>query len=164
MFPKKVPVIHQTDCFHHHADPDDHWDLASQFALAYTVVYCRFPAHCRQDCYDRRQDCRCGHPGNPAGIWLHAHRCHLRWQWPYQLVHSGIHTTVYLPRPGSWAVWSSYDKGTAWIVILHPLVYTLLFLPCANHKCTPAKITRGCKKTPPKKKSLRPWGLSDFLV
>ena len=30
-----VPVIHQTDVFHHHADPDDHWDLASQFALAY---------------------------------------------------------------------------------------------------------------------------------
>lgn len=36
MLTKKVPVIHQTDCFHHHADPDDHWDLASQFALAYT--------------------------------------------------------------------------------------------------------------------------------
>ena len=36
MLTKKVPVIHQTDCFHNHADPDDHWDLASQFALAYT--------------------------------------------------------------------------------------------------------------------------------
>ena len=36
MFPKKVPVIHQTDCLHHNAYPDDHWDLASQFALAYT--------------------------------------------------------------------------------------------------------------------------------
>jgi hypothetical protein len=34
MLTKKVPVIHQTDCFHNHADPDDHWDLASQFALA----------------------------------------------------------------------------------------------------------------------------------
>ena len=33
---KKVPVIHQTDLFHHHADPDDHWDLASQFALNYS--------------------------------------------------------------------------------------------------------------------------------
>lgn len=32
---KKVPVIHQTDLFHNHADPDDHWDVASQFALAY---------------------------------------------------------------------------------------------------------------------------------
>lgn len=31
----KVPVLHQTDIFHHHADPDDHWDLACQFALAY---------------------------------------------------------------------------------------------------------------------------------
>ena len=30
-----VPVIHQTDIFHHHADPDDHWDLACQFALSY---------------------------------------------------------------------------------------------------------------------------------
>lgn len=30
---KKVPVIHQTDLFHNHADPDDHWDVASQFAL-----------------------------------------------------------------------------------------------------------------------------------
>lgn len=32
---KKTPTIHQTDCYHHHADPDDHWDLACQFALAY---------------------------------------------------------------------------------------------------------------------------------
>lgn len=32
---RKVAVIHQTDCFHSHADPDDHWDLAMQFALAY---------------------------------------------------------------------------------------------------------------------------------
>ena len=32
---RKIPVIHQTDCFHNHADPDDHWDLACQFALAY---------------------------------------------------------------------------------------------------------------------------------
>lgn len=31
----KVPVIHQTDLFHSHIDPDDHWDLASQFALAF---------------------------------------------------------------------------------------------------------------------------------
>ena len=30
-----VPVIHQTDIFHHHADPDDHWDLACQYALSY---------------------------------------------------------------------------------------------------------------------------------
>ena len=28
------PTIHQTDLFHPHADPDDHWDLACQFALA----------------------------------------------------------------------------------------------------------------------------------
>ncbi len=32
---KKISVIHQTDCFHGPADPDDHWDLACQFALAY---------------------------------------------------------------------------------------------------------------------------------
>ena len=32
---KKVPTIHQTDCFHPHGDPDDHWDLACQFALAH---------------------------------------------------------------------------------------------------------------------------------
>lgn len=31
----KVQVLHQTDIFHHHADPDDHWDLACQFALSY---------------------------------------------------------------------------------------------------------------------------------
>jgi len=31
----KVSVIHQTDLFHPHADPDDHWDLACQYALAY---------------------------------------------------------------------------------------------------------------------------------
>jgi hypothetical protein len=30
-----IPVIHQTDLFHQHGDPDDHWDLACQFALAY---------------------------------------------------------------------------------------------------------------------------------
>ena len=29
-----VPVIHQTDLFHPHNDPDDHWDLACQYALA----------------------------------------------------------------------------------------------------------------------------------
>jgi hypothetical protein len=29
-----VPVIHQTDLFHPHADPDDHWDLACIYALA----------------------------------------------------------------------------------------------------------------------------------
>ncbi|GHU37913.1 hypothetical protein FACS1894105_10880 [Clostridia bacterium] len=27
-------VIHETDLFHPHCDPDDHWDLACQFALA----------------------------------------------------------------------------------------------------------------------------------
>ena len=32
---EKIAVIHQTDCFHTLADPDDHWDLACQFALAY---------------------------------------------------------------------------------------------------------------------------------
>jgi hypothetical protein len=29
-----IPVIHQTDLFHPHADPDDHWDLACVYALA----------------------------------------------------------------------------------------------------------------------------------
>lgn len=31
----KVKVLHQTDLFHYHCDPDDHWDLACQFALSY---------------------------------------------------------------------------------------------------------------------------------
>jgi len=30
----KRPVYHQTDIFHPHADPDDHWDLACNYALA----------------------------------------------------------------------------------------------------------------------------------
>ena len=30
-----MSVIHQTDLFHHFNDPDDHWDLACQFALSY---------------------------------------------------------------------------------------------------------------------------------
>lgn len=29
-----VPLIHQTDLFRPHFDPDDHWDLACVFALA----------------------------------------------------------------------------------------------------------------------------------
>ena len=29
-----VPLIHQTDLFHPHNDPDDHWDLAAVYALA----------------------------------------------------------------------------------------------------------------------------------
>ena len=28
------PIIHQTDLFHPHGDPDDHFDLATVFALA----------------------------------------------------------------------------------------------------------------------------------
>lgn len=32
----KVNVLHQTDLFHPHCDPDDHWDLACQYALAYS--------------------------------------------------------------------------------------------------------------------------------
>jgi len=35
MHKARVPVIHQTDLFHPHNDPDDHWDLACQFALAH---------------------------------------------------------------------------------------------------------------------------------
>ena len=31
----KPIVIHQTDLFHSHNDPDDHWDLACQYALAF---------------------------------------------------------------------------------------------------------------------------------
>ncbi len=36
--PKRTPpaVIHATDLFRPHCDPDDHWDLACVFALAYT--------------------------------------------------------------------------------------------------------------------------------
>lgn len=30
------PVIHTTDLYHVHCDPDDHWDLASIYALAYS--------------------------------------------------------------------------------------------------------------------------------
>lgn len=29
-----VPVVHETDLFRPHGDPDDHWDLACQYALA----------------------------------------------------------------------------------------------------------------------------------
>ena len=29
-----IPYLHQTDLFHPHGDPDDHWDLATVFALA----------------------------------------------------------------------------------------------------------------------------------
>ena len=32
---QKVPVIHVTDLFRPHMDPDDHWDLACVYALAY---------------------------------------------------------------------------------------------------------------------------------
>ncbi|MEN8250636.1 MAG: nucleoside hydrolase [Bacteroidota bacterium] len=31
-----VPMIHATDLYHTHGDPDDHWDLASVYALAYS--------------------------------------------------------------------------------------------------------------------------------
>ncbi len=31
--PIRVPVVHVTDLFRPHTDPDDHWDLAGQFAL-----------------------------------------------------------------------------------------------------------------------------------
>lgn len=33
MFESINYVIHQTDLFRPHEDPDDHWDLALQFAL-----------------------------------------------------------------------------------------------------------------------------------
>ena len=29
-----VTVVHQTDLYRPHQDPDDHWDLACQYALA----------------------------------------------------------------------------------------------------------------------------------
>ncbi|MHC4371599.1 MAG: hypothetical protein ACYSW8_28630, partial [Planctomycetota bacterium] len=32
---KAVPVLHVTDLFRPHMDPDDHWDLACVYALAY---------------------------------------------------------------------------------------------------------------------------------
>jgi len=31
----RVPMIHATDLYHIHCDPDDHWDLATIYALAY---------------------------------------------------------------------------------------------------------------------------------
>lgn len=34
-----VPVIHATDLFHPHADPDDHYDLATVFSLAVQGLY-----------------------------------------------------------------------------------------------------------------------------
>ena len=32
---KKTPMLHVTDLFRLHIDPDDHWDLACVYALAY---------------------------------------------------------------------------------------------------------------------------------
>ena len=32
---RKIPVLHVTDLFRPHMDPDDHWDLACVYALAY---------------------------------------------------------------------------------------------------------------------------------
>ena len=32
---KKTPMLHVTDLFRPHMDPDDHWDLACVYALAY---------------------------------------------------------------------------------------------------------------------------------
>ena len=32
---KKIPVLHVTDLFRPHNDPDDHWDLACIYALAH---------------------------------------------------------------------------------------------------------------------------------
>lgn len=32
---EKTPVIHATDLYHFHCDPDDHWDLATIYALAW---------------------------------------------------------------------------------------------------------------------------------
>ena len=32
---KRTPVIHATDLYHFHCDPDDHWDLATIYSLAY---------------------------------------------------------------------------------------------------------------------------------
>lgn len=32
----KVPLIHATDLYHTHGDPDDHWDLASIYSLAFS--------------------------------------------------------------------------------------------------------------------------------
>jgi hypothetical protein len=32
----QTPIIHATDLYHTYGDPDDHWDLASIFALAYS--------------------------------------------------------------------------------------------------------------------------------
>ena len=29
----KIPIIHSTDLFHPHVDPDDHFDLAILFAI-----------------------------------------------------------------------------------------------------------------------------------
>jgi hypothetical protein len=32
---RKTPMLHVTDLFRPHMDPDDHWDLACVYALAY---------------------------------------------------------------------------------------------------------------------------------
>jgi len=34
-FQRKIPVLHATDLFRPHVDPDDHWDLACIYALAH---------------------------------------------------------------------------------------------------------------------------------
>lgn len=58
---KRIPVIHQTDLYHLPADPDDHWDLACQYALSYCgdielkgvlIDYPQDEAHSRPDIGD----------------------------------------------------------------------------------------------------------------
>ena len=34
-----IPIIHQTDLFRPHEDPDDHWDLATVYAMAKQGLY-----------------------------------------------------------------------------------------------------------------------------
>ena len=35
----RIPMIHATDLYHIHCDPDDHWDLATVYALAYSGMW-----------------------------------------------------------------------------------------------------------------------------
>jgi len=52
---KNIPMIHATDLYRPHVDPDDHWDLACVFALAYRgdidlkAVLIDFPPPRRRD-------------------------------------------------------------------------------------------------------------------
>jgi hypothetical protein len=60
-----TPFIHQTDIFHPHGDPDDHWDLATVYALA-----ARESLDLRGIMFDYPPDHRLGDPATLAAAQL----------------------------------------------------------------------------------------------